>query len=163
MKIRTAQASDCDQVAEVDSISFTDSGFGVAHNMAQDRAFQAKRRADVRGYCSEHPDWVFVAVEDDRIVGFASIEYDPQEQAGEIDNNGVVPAYRNRGISTQLVRHAVGELKRLGVKHIKVHTVHVPAARRVYEKAGFTLVKQVQEQDSEGGPLGLGCYYEMHF
>ena len=129
--------------------------------MTQDEELQRKRREEARQYCEVHPDWVYVAVEDDQIVGFATLEYYAERQAGRIENNGVLPEYRNRGISTQLVKHAIEELKRLGGRCITLRTQFVPAARRVYEKAGFALVKQVQESDSEGGPAAPMSYYEM--
>ena len=161
MLIRKAEPSECERVGEVAVQAFMHSGYGEAHDMAQDEEFQRECREEARQYCQEHPDWVYVAVEDDEIVGFATLEYYPEQQVACIQNSGVLPEYRNRGISTQLVKQTIDELARLGAKHITVHTVHVSAACRVYEKAGFALVKQVQESDSEGGPPGLGSYYEM--
>jgi len=140
MLLRKARPEDAERVGEVDVRSFLKSGWGEAHSMAQDEELQRERRTEARQYCREHPDWVYVAVEDGDIVGFATIEYDEEQRSGRIQNNAVLEEYRNRGISTQLVERAVAELGKLGARHISVHTTHVPAARRVYEKAGFELV-----------------------
>ncbi len=161
MLIRKSTAEDAERVGEVDVQAFTNSGWGEAHNMAQDEELQHKRREEARQYCRQHPDWVYVAIEDDQIVGFATLEYDSEQQTGCIENNAVLPEYRNRGISSELVRSVVEELRQLGARQVTLRTIHVPAARWVYEKAGFGLAKQVQEPDSEGGPPGLMCYYQM--
>ena len=161
MLLRKAEPEEIEQIAAIDVKSFTESGFGRAHNMENDADFRKERHDLILDLCCKHPDWTYVAVEDDQIVGCGMIEYDAEKQTGSIDNNAVLPEYRNRGISTRLMEYLVEELKQLGARFINVHTVHVPEACRVYEKAGFTLTKQVQERDSMGGPPGLGSYYEM--
>ncbi len=162
MLIRTGERSDADQVAEVVVEAFIRGGWGHAHDMARDEGLQREFGDEHRQKCLEHPDWVCVAVEDEQVVGFVMFEYEPDQQAGRLDSLAVLPAYQNRGISTELVRRGVEELKDLGAKHIKVRTSHEPVACRVYEKAGFALVKQVMQEDSHGGPLGVMSYYEMH-
>ena len=139
MLIRKASPEDAQRIGEVDARSFLSSGWGEAHSLAQDEQLQHERRTEARQYCLDHPDWVYVAIEDDDIVGFATIEYDGEQCSGRIQNNAVLDEYRNRGISTQLVQRAVAELGRLGARRVGVHTTHVSAARRVYEKAGFEL------------------------
>ena len=161
MLIRKSEPGDADQVAEVAVQAFAHGGWGHAHDMARDEELQREFGDDQRQRCLDHPDWVCVAVEDNQVVGFVMIEYAPEQQAGCIGNNAVLPAYQNRGISTELVSRAIEELKNLGAKHIKVRTAHEPAACRVYEKAGFALVNQAMEHDSHGA-LGVLYYYEMH-
>ncbi len=145
MLIRKASPKDAQRIGEVDIRSFLSSGWGEAHSLAQDEQLQHERRTEARQYCLDHPDWVYVAIEDDDIIGFATIEYNGEQCSGRIQNNAVLDEYRNRGISMQLVRRSVAELGRLGARRIGVHTTHVPAARRVYEKAGFELVHHEDE------------------
>ena len=161
MKIRKASRDDAEAVGEVDVQAFLESGFGEAHEMVRDDDLQRRRREESCSFCQRHPDWVYVAVEDDQIVGFVSFEYDTDDRVGCIENNATLPDYRNRKISTELVRYAIAELTRLGAHRIHLRTIHVPAARRVYEKAGFQLHKTVHEPDSEGGPAASMHYYEM--
>ena len=151
MEIRRAEPEDAERIGEVDEEAFVNSGWGRAHRMDEDEALREKRREEARRYCERNPEWVYVAVDDGEVVGFATLEYEERKQRGRIENNAVLPAYSGRGISTALVRKAVEELVRLGAKHIRVHTALVPAARRVYEKAGFELVMQDGED----------YYYEM--
>ena len=161
MLLRKSEPGDADQVAEVAVQAFVHGGWGRARDMARDEELQREFGDDQRQRCLEHPDWVFVAVQDSQVVGLVMIEYEPAQQAGCIRNNAVLPAYQNRGIATELVTRGIEELGELGAKHIKVRTSHEPAACRVYEKAGFALVKQAREPDSHGA-LGVLYYYEMH-
>lgn len=72
------------------------------------------------------------------MVGFAG--YRPVDgRTGIIHNNAVDPDYQGRGTSTRLIERVVEELTSLGVKRIEVSTARVPAAVRVYEKAGFKI------------------------
>lgn len=141
MEIRNAHPEEAGRIGEIDVQAFAGSGYGDAHYMRSDEAFCHKRAREAAQFCRDHPDWTFVAVEADAPVGFVTIEHWPEREAGRIENNAVLPGYSGRGISTQLVRHAVDVLKRLGAKHLTVCTAFVPAARRVYEKAGFTLAR----------------------
>ena len=161
MQIRKASCDDAEEIGEVDLQAFLNSSWGQAHDMAGDEDLQRRRRDESSEFCLAHPDWVYVAVEDDRIVGFASFEYDADQRIGLIENNATLPDYRNRGISSQLVQFAVKSLFRLGADRIRLRTIHVPAACRVYEKVGFQLEKTVHETDSEGGPAASMHYYEM--
>jgi len=151
MEIRKARLEDAEQIGDVDVGAFMPSGWGKAHRMEEDEALQEKRREEARRFCERNPEWVYVAVEEGRVVGFATLEYEERRRRGRIQNNAVLPTHSGRGISTALVKEAVAELLRLGAVHIRVHTALVPAARRVYEKAGFELVRQDGED----------CFYEM--
>lgn len=66
-------------------------------------------------------------------------------EAGAREKNGRIV------IGGELIEKASEFLQKPCAKCIKLRTVHVPAACRVYEKAGFALVKRVKEADSEGG------------
>lgn len=113
---------------------------------------QQQKWDDAKCYCQKHLEWVYVAIEDNKVVGFCTLEYWPEKHAGRIQNNAVLLEYRGRGISTKLAKQTIRELENLGAKYITVHTTHVPAARRVYEKVGFKLNRQEGED----------YYYEMH-
>ena len=145
MVIRTAQPDECHRVGEVDVRSFVESPYGQKTGLDKDPERQRQRRENASSFCKEHTSWVFVAVEEEEIVGFVTIEHWPEKQAGRIQNSCVLPDSRGRGVSTRLVRHALEELNRLGARQIHVYTKHVPAACRVYEKAGFSLASQEGE------------------
>ena len=151
MLIRKAKAAETEQIGDVDVASFSNSPYGEKKGLAQNKKAQQIRWNHAKSFCHEHPDWVYVAIEDDKVIGFATLFYQPEERTGEVDNNAVLREYRGRSISTLLVNRVIKELKNLGAEQINVHTDAVPAACRVYEKVGFKLVRRE----------GENSYYEM--
>lgn len=146
MIIRNAQLDEIQRVGEVDVYSFVHSPYAQKTGLNTDLKKQRQRLENASNFCREHLSWVFVAEEKGGIVGFVTIEYWSEKQVGRIQNSCVLPDYRGRGISTRLVRHALQELKRLGARKVQVHTKHVPAACRVYEKVGFSLSSREGER-----------------
>jgi ribosomal protein S18 acetylase RimI-like enzyme len=109
-----------------------------------------------------HPDWreeqrravedvlaakegrVWVAEVDDAITGFVAIElHHPERNMGETSMLAVDPDYQDGGIGTALTEFALDRLEDAGMKVAMVETGGDPghaAARRTYEKAGYTLL-----------------------
>ncbi len=78
------------------------------------------------------------------VVGFVAIElHHPEREMGEISILGVDPDYQGSGIGTALTEFALERLEEAGMTVAMVETGgdrgHA-AARRTYEKAGFTLL-----------------------
>jgi ribosomal protein S18 acetylase RimI-like enzyme len=109
-----------------------------------------------------HPDWredqrravedvlaakeaqVWVAEVGASIVGFVSVELiDDKRSMGEISMLAVDPDHQGGGIGTALTEFALDKLKEAGMKVATAETGGDPghaAARRTYEKAGYTLL-----------------------
>jgi ribosomal protein S18 acetylase RimI-like enzyme len=110
----------------------------------------------------QHPDWredqrraveevlatnkgrVWVAEVDANVVGFVAIEIDhPERSMGETIMVAVDPDHQGGGIGTSLTEFALERLKDAGMTVAMVETGgdhgHA-AARRTYEKAGYTLL-----------------------
>lgn len=83
---------------------------------------------------------VFVAIENDRIVGFMGISRSPMSKAKHIANFaiGVLSDYRKRGIASALLSFAENWLKEKGVKRIEMTVIaeNKPAIS-CYEKNGY--------------------------
>ena len=110
----------------------------------------------------QHPDWredqrraveevlapnkgrVSIAEVDERAVGFVAVEIDhPERGMGETSMLAVDPDYQGGGIGTSLTEFALERLKDAGMTVAIVETGGDPghaAARRTYEKAGYTLL-----------------------
>jgi ribosomal protein S18 acetylase RimI-like enzyme len=110
----------------------------------------------------QHPDWredqrravedvlatnkgrVWVAEVGASVVGFVAVELDhPEPGMGETSMLAVDPDYQGGGIGTALTQFALERLKEAGMKVAMVETGGDPghtAARRTYEKAGYTLL-----------------------
>jgi ribosomal protein S18 acetylase RimI-like enzyme len=98
----------------------------------------------VRSSCLNEEREVFVAVADERPVGFVAIALSAfHERMGVIDIIGVDPDYHRLGIASRLTQHATEHMQRHGVEIVVVETGGDPAhapARAAYEAAGFTLL-----------------------
>lgn len=112
-------------------------------------------------YCLLFPDWrstqaraveatcqapeneVWLAIVDDRPVGFVAIGFVDEDaaRAGEINMIAVDPACQGAGIATALLQQALTAIKASGVELAVVSTGgdlgHAPA-RALYDKLGFT-------------------------
>ena len=102
-----------------------------------------QRRA-VEEVCATKKGRVWVAEAGASTVGFVAVEFDhPERSMGEISMLAVDPDHQGRGIGTVLTGFALDRLKDAGMKVAMVETGgdpgHAPA-RRVYEKAGYTLL-----------------------
>ena len=106
--------------------------------------WQEDQRRAVEDACATKKGRVWVAEGDASTVGFVAVEYDhPEIGMGEISMMAVDPDHQGRGIGTALTGFALDRLKEAGMKVAMVETGGDPghaAARRVYEKAGYTLL-----------------------
>lgn len=84
---------------------------------------------------------IFVAELGTAVVGFVSVQLNPDKQIGEIGLNAVHPDHAGKGIGTAMYNLALARMKEAGMRVATVSTGgdpnHAPA-RRAYEKAGFT-------------------------
>lgn len=94
-------------------------------------------------------DDLYVALEDERAVGFVTIISDKNEKA-EITWLAVTPERRRKGIGSTLLRWSEEDLAEKGVKLLTVKTLaeeadYPPfdATRRFYERNGFLHVETV--------------------
>lgn len=121
--------------------------FASFHNMLGDALFQIMfpdwretQRGHVHyGFDNDEAD-SYVAILQERVVGFTICKYDQTEKAGEIYFLVVHPDYQNRGVGTALTNFAIEKIRAAGMRYVHVGTGGDPAhaaARSVYEKAGF--------------------------
>ena len=104
--------------------------------------WSANQAEAVRSSCTNDDRDVFVAVVNDRQVGFVAVGLNAfHERMGWIEIIGVDPDYQRRGISSQLTEFAIDHMRRHGMDIAVVETGgdsgHAPA-RAAYEAAGFT-------------------------
>jgi len=105
----------------------------------------ANRKEDaIRQFWRDHPEGMFVAERDGRVLAFITVRMDKRTRIGTIGNNAVDPAAQGQGIGTRMYEHILDHFRRHGMKYACVHTGldegHAPA-RRAYEKAGFDIAK----------------------
>lgn len=91
----------------------------------------------------EHPNSVWVAEVDEKVVGFV-IGYPTKTRVGafwgDVELVAVHPKHRRRGIGTKLVEKILGEFKKAHVEEAYLYCpTRAKAARKLYEKLGFTV------------------------
>ncbi|MFO7651309.1 MAG: GNAT family N-acetyltransferase [bacterium] len=92
----------------------------------------------------------YFALDRGRPVGYVVVAVDHAENAqldrkrGEVYTIGVLKEDRCRGIAKRLLAHTVERLRALGMESVllSVDDQNVTAARRVYERVGFRLVRR---------------------
>nr|WP_239579101.1 GNAT family N-acetyltransferase [Microlunatus panaciterrae] len=102
--------------------------------------------AAVRGTCDGPHVWV--AATSQRPVGFVAVDVRGDDaRSAEVDMIAVDPDHQRKGVATALITHALDQLRSLGVAIADIGTGGDPghaAARRTYEKAGFTALPLVR-------------------
>ncbi len=100
----------------------------------------------------------YLAFEDNETIGFAQIVRQDATTT-ELDRIIVFPEHERKGIGTQLLAHAIEDLKKEGVHVIIVNAgKEETPARRFYEKNGFKLIKETTIQTPWGKELQLAIY-----
>jgi GNAT superfamily N-acetyltransferase len=102
----------------------------------------------VRSSCTSEERDAFVAVVDDRPVGFATVALDAfHERMGVVDMIAVDPAYQRQGIATRLMERSIDHMRDHGMDIAALGTGgdpgHAPA-RAMYEASGFTALPGVR-------------------
>ena len=165
VEIRRMRPDECEKVWKVDQEAFINSPVGEFLGL---KRLPEEERKDwqsdprFRSLSRAHPEQVLVAVAEGRIVGFATYEYFPEKQGGRVFNAAVLPECRGKGVGVALIRRLLEDLRSLGARMAEVHTAWVPAARRMYQKAGFKFVKRELERTEEGREY-YESYYELVF
>jgi ribosomal protein S18 acetylase RimI-like enzyme len=103
----------------------------------------------IEAVCRAPDNDVWVAVVEDRPVGFIAVKYVDEDavRAGEIEMVAVAPASQRTGVGAELIERAVAEIKAAGVHLVVIGTSgdpgHAPA-RALYEKLGFNGFRHVR-------------------
>ena len=154
MRIRTFRDADFDAIVKITLLAFA-----PIHESF--RQILGKRIFDL-----VYPDWkkshreyvaslckggdkhnIFVAEDDEGIIGYVSYFIHRDKRSGELGLNAVHPKHQNKGIGTKMYKRVLKRMKAEGVDVVNVGTggdpSHLPA-RRAYEKCGFVALPLVR-------------------
>jgi len=142
MEIRKAIPEDIDRILEITKVAW--GTYSMARLMEDRYGIIGGKRCweykvmDLKRQCEEALDRIFVAVEDGKVVGYATFGVDETRKIGHVLNNAVDPEFQRRGIGSALHRRVLDELGERGMSFAVVTTMeHDLPARRIYEKHGF--------------------------
>ena len=95
-------------------------------------------REGIAKYLRRNPSTCFVAIEEECIIGIIMAGHDGRR--GFIHHTAVLPQYRNQGIGTALVSHAMEALESERIHKVAlVAFSHNEIGNAFWEKIGFTL------------------------
>ena len=153
--IRSFQESELDAIVEL-SLRAWEPVFESLRDVLGEPIFDRLHRPDwrtvqadaVRSSCTSEDRDVFVAVADERPVGFATIALNAfHEGMGVVDMIAVDPVYQRRGIATQLMDRSSEHMREQGMDIAALGTGgdrgHAPA-RAMYESSGYTALPGVR-------------------
>ena len=96
---------------------------------------------DLDRFFDDRDEWISIAIAEDRIIAFLSIEVPHEEEEYiYLDDLSVTKQYRNHGIGTQLIRNAESYAKDISIPAICLHVEKSnTAAFRLYERLGYEI------------------------
>ncbi len=102
--------------------------------------WRARQSKEIETILENESQNVWVAGDNDDILGWIGIRFHPEDSMGEIYILAVDPDAQRRGIAQMLMDVAFKQLKQAGMKIVMVETGDDPGhapSRAVYENAGF--------------------------
>jgi GNAT superfamily N-acetyltransferase len=146
--IRDANAGDAPRLEEIRQAAFAPV-FASFRAMLGEDLYLAQTNKDeaqaayLASLLAPDAGWeVYVAERDGVVIGFVSLQLDPDTKIGELGLNAVHPDWAGEGVGTAMYNFAVERMREAGMRIATVSTggdpSHAPA-RRAYEKAGFTV------------------------
>ena len=150
VEIREFQESDLGAIVEF-SVRAWDPVFASLRDVLGDPIFfrlkpdwKVSQAEEVKARCTSDERDAFVAVADERPVGFVTVALNAfNERMGVIEIIGVDPDFQRRRIASRLTEHALDHMRRCGMDIAALGTGgdpgHAPA-RAAYEALGFTLL-----------------------
>lgn len=102
--------------------------------------WQERQTQDVRDFLGGANNQIFVAIDNDRVVGFVGAVFHPDDSMGEITIVAVDPDHQRTGLATMLMDEASAAMRAMGASILMVETGGDPGhagARATYERFGF--------------------------
>ncbi|MDH5783944.1 MAG: GNAT family N-acetyltransferase [Candidatus Bathyarchaeota archaeon] len=112
--------------------------------LANPHATKEKYREHVADELKENPDLAFVAVDDDKVVGY--VQGDTRGSMTTLEDLAVAKGYQGKGVGKQLLKTELEALKKRGAK-IVFAEVHYKNARAIpfYYMHGFRISGFLQD------------------
>jgi GNAT superfamily N-acetyltransferase len=156
---------------EAYAAAFTE-GFRGYHRTLESDAAEMARRGRIYNHDLRHS---LIAYDGDEVAGVAVLSI--RGERGWCGGFGVAPAFRRRGVGRALMSALLDSARAAGVRHLSLEvSEHNPTARRLYERAGLRVTRDLliveraagvehEPRELEGGPLEEAAPSELlpHF
>lgn len=121
-------------------------GVSIDHLVEQRFGFiepgwQERKLTDVRSAAAREPEGIFVALEEDEVVGYITVTISREKSMGRMMDMVVDARYRRQGIGSQLIERALQYMRDQGMRLAKIETLtNNEAGQAAYPKHGFVEV-----------------------
>jgi len=140
--IRSFEHSDLEQIKEITVEAFN----GVSIDLNIENLFGMINGHDWKWRKAQHlekdaareSEGIFVAVVDEKVVGYISTWHDMEAGIGNIPNLAVSAEFRGGGIGRKLIDHALARFRSLGLKAARIETLDQnEVGCKLYPSYGF--------------------------
>ena len=104
------------------------------------QGWEIRQASDVGELLDSNPGEIWLAIENDSLLGFVGAAIHPEDRMGEVTIIAVSPEHQQQGIGRLLLQYAESYVKKNGMKMIMVETVGDSghkSARKAYESQGY--------------------------
>jgi ribosomal protein S18 acetylase RimI-like enzyme len=145
MRIRLYQPTDLESLKRLTLDGFT--GVSIDHGIEQNfgpingHDWRWRKARHIDDDVKRDPAGIFVAEENDQIVGYVTTWQDKESGIGHIPNLAVAESHRNQGLGRKLLEHALNHFRAVGLTHAKIETLAQNAiGNHLYPSLGFVEV-----------------------
>jgi ribosomal protein S18 acetylase RimI-like enzyme len=159
MNVRVRPYQEADRAAVVALTISAFEGVSIDHNLDQrlgpaaGRDWRWRKGRDVERDLAMPTTELAVAedCESEALVGYVTMDIDPETRIGWIHNLAVAESLRGQGLGRLLVEHALGRFRAAGMTVAKIETLEQnPIGRHLYPSLGF---REVARQIHYAMPL----------
>jgi ribosomal protein S18 acetylase RimI-like enzyme len=142
MRIRPYRSDDLPAIKSItvdafDGVSI-DQGIDVCFGAINGRDWRWRKARHIDEDVRRNADGVFVAEQDDRVVGSICTWQDRDAGIGHIPNISIDAEYRGQGLGRRLLEHAFDHFRQCGLTHAKIETlVQNEIGNHLYRELGF--------------------------
>ena len=109
--------------------------------VVQKRDWRWRKARDVEDDVQANPAGIFVALQENRILGYISTRIDREAGKGRIPNLAVVADARGSGLGRQLIEHALTYFRQEGMAFAVIETMaYNEVGNHLYPSCGFVEV-----------------------
>lgn len=146
--IRPCQTQDLDRICQIakaawkNIFDYLENAYGKELYNTVNPDCRNSKTPWLHNFFAEHPDWIYVAERNGKIVGFIAFVINKNNRTGTITNNAVDPECGEKGVGQEMYQAVLERFRSEKLKAATVSTGNDPAhapARRAYERAGFKL------------------------
>lgn len=103
---------------------------------------------DLDRFFDGRDEWISVAIDEDKIIAFLSIEvHHKDEEYIYLDDLSVTKQYRNKGIGTKLIQNAESYAKDINIHKICFHVEKSnTVAFRLYQRLGYEIYEDQESR-----------------